>query len=93
MVWDIIRSLRKGGVLESEGLPPEFYGSCWDIIGSDFLEEVHYCFLHMQLAASHVLGIVKLLTKPGDLWFFSNWRPITRLNKEYKVISKLLANR
>ena len=36
--------------------------------------------------------MVTLLDKAGDRDNIRNWRPITFLNTDYKVISKLLAN-
>lgn len=91
-VWDVDRSIWTGKMPGSNGLPAEFNVTCWNIIGSDFLEMVRCCFENMRLCASQALGIVKLLPKPGNLRFFSNWSSITLLNEDYKIISKLLAN-
>lgn len=38
-------------------------------------------------------GIMKLLYKKGEREDIKNWRPITLLNTDYKIIANVLANR
>ena len=38
-------------------------------------------------------GVISLLFKKGDRTQLKNWRPITLLTTDYKILSKALANR
>jgi hypothetical protein len=45
------------------------------------------------LSASQYKGVLTLLHKGGGREDIKNWRPLTLLNWDYKIISKLLAER
>ena len=46
-----------------------------------------------KLPHSQSKGILTLLYKKGEREDIKNWRPLTLLNVDYKIVSKLLANR
>lgn len=77
----------------TDGFPVEFYRKYWDWIAKPlhllFLKNVENGFLHGTARD----GIISLLSKPGDLLLVPNWRPITLLNTDYKLFTKVLANR
>ena len=77
----------------SDGLPVEFYKKFWTVIRSDFMEMVKFVKDLKQLSDSQSLGVIKLIAKTGNLELVENWRPITLLNVDYKIISKVIANR
>ena len=52
-----------------------------------------YVCNNKELCNTQNMGIIKLLPKDGDLRLIENWRPITLLCVDYKIISKILANR
>jgi len=58
-----------------------------------FFEVVNEVFRNSELSDSQYNGMITLLHKGGDRDNIRNWRPITLLNTDYKIISKLLANR
>jgi hypothetical protein len=45
------------------------------------------------LSTSQYKGVLTLLHKGGEREDIQNWRPLTLLNCDYKIISKLLAER
>ena len=79
----------------SDGLPIEFYKFFWGEIGSTFCSIIKHRFGEdHQLSPSQKNSIIRLISKTGknetDL---KNYRPISLLNTDYKIISKCLANR
>ena len=56
--------------------------------------EVFECGLNnRELAYSQYLSVVSLLYKKGKREDIRNWRPISLLNTDYKILSKILAER
>ena len=77
-----------------DGLPYEFYQTFWDILGNDLLQILHVALNdHHQLPFSHTLSVITLLYKRGDKRHLSNWRPLSLLCCDYKVLTKVLATR
>ena len=76
-----------------DGLPAEFYVSFWNILGRDLVNVLNACFSSRYLSASQRSGLITLLYKKDDKLEMPNWRPITLLCVDYKILSKALANR
>ena len=72
----------------------EFYKTFWTEIKSLFMECLDFSKITNQLSKSQYEGVITLLPKPGkDKLSPSNYRPITLLNCDYKIISKVITNR
>jgi hypothetical protein len=76
-----------------DGIINEFYQLYWDIIKEDLFEVLLEIFDKFEICDSQCGGMLTLLHKGGDRDNIRNWRPITLLNCDNKIISKLLANR
>lgn len=76
-----------------DGLTVEFYKKFWNLLGPLFAEVVEEIEISKQLTKSMQKGIISLIYKKGDKKNLKNWRPITLLNVDYKIISKTLASR
>ena len=90
---NVIKGLSTGKVPGLDGLPSEFYKEFWEIIKDDFFEVVRHILDKQELCALQNEGMIKLLNKGNDDQTLNGWRPISLLNVDYKIISKLLANR
>ena len=90
---EALRSLQPGKSPGSDGLPAEFYKRFWDVLGSDLAEVLEECFSTSLLPFSMRTGHIRLLHKQGDRTNLRNWRPITLLNTDYKILAKVLARR
>ena len=77
----------------SDGLPIEFYRRFWSLIGPDLVEILNYSFQHGSLSETQRRGIIRLLYKKEDPLKLKNWRPTSLLNTDYKICTKVLANR
>ena len=73
------------------GFPVEFYLWFWDVLGADLVSVLNSCFLSGSLALSQRRGIITLSFKKGDHLDPQNWRPITLLNVDYKITSRMIA--
>jgi exonuclease III len=79
-----------------DGLPYELYSELWDVIGEPLLEAWNECMAapSPRLPAEMMQGCIVLLYKgQGDREDLANYRPITLLNADYKLIAKAYAMR
>ena len=77
-----------------DGFTVEFYKEFWDVLGILLHRAALYSFEQGILTPSQRKGLVCLLPKPGrNPLELKNWRPITLLCVDYKVITKALASR
>ncbi len=88
-----IKSFKKGKSPGEDGLPLDFYLTFWDILAPDLLAVFKDFERLERLPDSFRTGIVTLLYKKNDKTDLRNWRPITLLNFDCKLFSKLLAVR
>lgn len=92
-VEEVVKALRSECSTGIDGISNEFYKRYWHLIGRDFVEVITEIEQTGQLASMQNLGVITLLYKAGDRNELSNWRPITVLNTDYKIIEKVLSNR
>jgi hypothetical protein len=76
-----------------DGIINEIYQIYWDTIKEVLFKVLLEIFDKFEMCDSQCRGMLTLLHKGGDRDNIRNWRPITLLNSDYKIISKLLANR
>ena len=76
-----------------DGLPVEFYTTFWPLLKHDFLALTTSIFHQASLSPSQQHAVIVLLPKTGDLRLLQNWRPISLLNVDYKLITKVISNR
>lgn len=88
-----LMSLANGKAPGIDGLPVDFYKVFWPVVGEDMLEVFQDSFRHGLLPQSCRRAVITLLPKKGDLQELKNWRPVSLLCGDYKVLSKALALR
>ena len=77
----------------SDGIPAEFYKFFWHDISDHLLESINYSYQPGQFSITQRRGIIRLIPKKdADPSLFRNWRAITLLNCDYKIVAKALAN-
>ena len=89
-----LKSLSLGRSPGSDGLSVEFYLRFWDILGPLLLSVANQCFRDSELSDSMKGSVTRLIYKKrGDIKHLKNWRPISLLNVDYKIISKAITTR
>lgn len=76
-----------------DGLPSEFYKKFWTLLGEDLFEVFKGCLDSGTLPLSCTRAVLALLPKKGDLGLLKNWRPVSLLCTDYKIIAKCFSNR
>lgn len=71
----------------------KFYKTFWTELGPVLLAVLNQSLSDGQLPKSCRRAIITLLPKKGDLNEIKNWRPISLLCNDYKLLSKALGNR
>nr|BAC82609.1 pol-like protein [Danio rerio] len=88
-----LQSMECNKVPGIDGLPAEFYKTFWKEVGLDLLQVINESLAYGQLPLSCRRAVLTLLPKKGDLNDIKNWRPVSLLCTDYKLLSKVLANR
>jgi len=78
----------------ADGITTEFYKFFWKDIGIYLLRSIKETYNKEKLSDYQRLGVITCLPKPGKTKeYIKNWRPISLLNIDYKILSTVLANR
>ena len=89
-----IKNTANGKAPGLDGLPIEFYKVFWLDIKEYFLGSINYSYQQGELSISQKQGIISLIPKKDkNPLHLKNWRPLTLLNADYKIIAKTIANR
>ena len=66
----------------------------FDLLGKDLVDSFNASYRVGELAPSQRRGVITLIPKEdSDLSSLANWRPITLLNVDYKIASKVITKR
>ncbi|KAK3521761.1 hypothetical protein QTP70_016222, partial [Hemibagrus guttatus] len=90
---EALQGMENGRVPGIDGLPVGFYKAFWVVIGQDLLEVLRDSMNVGQLLLSCRRAVLTLLPKKGDLTHLKNWRPVSLLCTDIKLLSKALASR
>ena len=77
----------------NDGLTSEFYKKFWPLFGTMIVNSFNCSYQFGQLTSSQRQAVITLIDKKKDRLLLKNWRPISLLNVDYKLLSKTLANR
>ena len=78
----------------TDGLGIEFYKKFWPHIKTLVCNSIDTSMQTGSMSISQKQGIISLIPKPGkDVSYLKNWRPISLLNQDYKLIARILAER
>uniref|UniRef100_A0A3B4TQD0 Reverse transcriptase domain-containing protein n=1 Tax=Seriola dumerili TaxID=41447 RepID=A0A3B4TQD0_SERDU len=88
-----LQGMQSGKAPGIDGLPVDFYKALWSVVGGDLLSVLNESLAGGRLPLSCRRAVLTLLPKKGDPQRIENWRPVSLLCTDYKLLSKALSNR
>lgn len=85
--------MSKGKVPGIDGLPVKFYVRFFSTLGIHLVEVIRKVLENKNIRSLMATGVITLLYKKGERSDIANYRPLTMLSVNYKIIVKLLADR
>ena len=92
-IENVLKSVEANKSPGIDGLPYEFYQTFWDLIKGELIRVLAIMKNELILSESQNLAVITLQPKEGDTQKLSNWRPISLMCCDYKILSKIIANR
>ena len=93
-LFNTLKTFPKGKTPGNDGLPSEFYLTFWELFSAMFTAVVTEIYERGEMTVSQRQSVIKLLEKGGkDKLELGNWRPISLINVDAKLISKCISLR
>ena len=93
-LFEALRSFKNNKTPGNDGLTAEFYLAFWPLLEKQLVESLQFSHVHGQLSTSQKQALIILLEKKDkDRRFIKNWRPISLINVDVKIVSKAMAKR
>ena len=92
--YKVLKEMKCNKSPGNDGYTVEFYCTFWPLLGEIIVESFNESYKTGELSISQKQGIITLIEKEGkNTFYIKNYRPITLLNVDYKILSKVLSNR
>ena len=92
--YDALKAMPAGKVPGDDGLTVEIWKFIFPIIGEHYLRMINTAKCKGQFHDGFLNGFLTLLKKEGDFnGSMKNFRPLSLMNIDYKIISKVLSTR
>jgi hypothetical protein len=89
-----LKTLANGKTPGMDGITTDFYKFFWLDISDIVLDSINHAFIKQEMSTDQRMGIISLSPKKNKIRrFLKNWRPITLLTVDYKLLAKVLAMR
>ena len=90
----MLKSFSLNKVPGNDELPVEFYKTFWDTVGELLVNCYNESYEKGEMSPSQKQAIIVLMDKKDqDCCDLKNWRPISLLNVDAKIASKVIAER
>ena len=89
----VLLAMQKNKAPGSDGIPIEFYQTFWSDIDHIVVNALNACYDKEIMSNTQRKGLITLLFKKGNRLDLKNWRPITLLNCDYKILAAVLSKR
>lgn len=92
--YNVLNNMSSNKSPGNDGLSSEWYWKFWNVIGNFLVDVLNTGLRKGELSSSQKQAVITLIEKEGkDRCKLKNWRPISLLNVDYKIASKVLASR
>lgn len=88
-----MKNMNRNKSLGPDGLSVEFYARFWDRLAPHLCQVLNACYQTGEMCDSMKMSNTCVIFKKGDRKNLKNWRPISLLNVDYKLCSKVLSLR
>ena len=92
-LWDAIVSFIIGKSPGPDGISAEFYKAVFDIIKHDLRRVLNSFLTGRRMPAKFKAGLITLVPKQEPFNDIDNFRPISLLNTDYKIFTKIITSR
>ena len=89
----VIKYLKRECSPGYDGTTNEFYQVYSSLMKEEFVNVINKMNKEGKMCNSQSMGTITLLYKNGNSNDITNWRPITLLNTDYKILEKIFADR
>ena len=92
--FNILSDFQNNKTPGNDGLTIEFYRTFWPLLGDLLVKCLNYSYKHGELSASQKQAVIVLIEKKDrDRRQIKNWRPISLINVDVKIGTKVIAKR
>ena len=92
--FNVLKEMKCNKSPGNDGFTVEFYLTFWPALGGTLVGALNEAYDKGELSTSQKQGVITLIEKEGkNALYVQNYRPITLLNVDYKILSKVLAKR
>ena len=92
--FDCLQSFENNKSPGNDGLTVEFYKTFWNSVGNLVVDSLNYSYECGELSNTQKQAIITLIEKKGkDKRNICSWRPISLINVDAKIGSKVIATR
>jgi exonuclease III len=89
-----LKELKNGKTPGTDGFPPDYYKFFWKDLGILVYESIQHAWTKKEMSVDQKRGVINLIPKKDkDVRMLKNWRPISLLNTDYKILTKTMATR
>jgi hypothetical protein len=76
-----------------DGICNEFFQTAWEVIKHDMLSVMNQMYMDGTMTDTQKHGLIVCLSKKQDPGGTEDYRPVTLLNADYKIMNRIIANR
>ena len=93
-IKEVVKKMKNDKTPGIDGLPVEVYKFFWELLGHFLVRSIQMAYNSGEISITQKRGVINCIPK-GDKSreYLKNWRPISLLNTDYKIITSVMANR